>query len=122
MKVSTAILSNDISEVDGLKTKTISEAGMPVDGLGFNESGVTFDEVPLSQCSDGQKRLISARIGMAMNPDLRVLWVNDASLLDTDSINDLKAMADEHGYQLWLEQVSDEDKVGVHIEAKEVSV
>ena len=120
LKVSTAILTNDIREIDSLKTKTISEAGMPVDGLGFNESGVTFGEVPLSQCSDGQKRLISARIGMAMNPDLRVLWVNDASLLDSDSINDLKAMADENGYQLWLECVSDDEKVGVHIEAKEV--
>ena len=110
----------DMTAIDTLKTKTISEAGMPVDGLGFNESGVTFDDVPLSQCSDGQKRLISARIGMAMNPDLRVLWVPDASLLDTDSINDLKEMADENGYQLWLECVSDDEKVGVHIEAKEV--
>ena len=112
----------DMTVIDTLKTKTISEAGMPVDGLGFNESGITFDDVPLSQCSDGQKRLISARIGMAMNPDLRVLWVPDASLLDTDSINDLKAMADENGYQLWLECVSDDETVGVHIDAKEVSV
>ena len=114
------ILTNDIKDIDALKTKTISEAGMPVPGLGFNESGVTFGDVPLSQCSDGQKRLISARIGMAMNPGLKVLWVNDASLLDSDSINDLKTMADENGYQLWLEQVSDDEKVGVHIEAKEV--
>ena len=110
----------DMTAIDKMKTKTISEAGMPVDGLGFNETGVTFGNVPLSQCSDGQKRLISARIGMAMNPDLRVLWVNDASLLDSDSIKDLKAMADEKGYQLWLECVSDDEKVGVHIEAKEV--
>jgi len=93
---------------------------MPVSGLGFNESGVTFEDVPLVQCSDGQKRLISARIGMAMNPDLKVLWVNDASLLDSDSIKDLKSITDENGYQLWLEQVSDDEKVGVHIEAKEI--
>ena len=120
-RTKSASLKQEISDIDALKTKIISEAGMPVDGLGFNESGVTFGDVPLSQCSDGQKRLISARIGMAMNPDLRVLWVNDASLLDSDSINDLKAMSDEKGYQLWLEQVSDDEKVGVHIEAKEVS-
>ena len=120
MKATSLGMTVDMTAIDTLKTKTISEAGMPVPGLGFNESGVTFGEVPLSQCSDGQKRLISARIGMAMNPDLKVLWVNDASLLDSDSINDLKSIADENGYQLWLEQVSDEDKVGVHIEAKEV--
>ena len=120
LKATSIGMTVDMTTIDTLKTKTISEAGMPVPGLGFNESGVTFDEVPLSQCSDGQKRLISARIGMAMNPDLRVLWVPDASLLDSDSINDLKTMADDNGYQLWLEQVSDEDKVRVHIEAKEV--
>jgi len=55
-----------------------------------------------------------------MNPDLKVLWVNDASLLDSDSIKDLKSITDENGYQLWLEQVSDDEKVGVHIEAKEI--
>lgn len=120
LKATSIGMTVDMTAIDELKTKTISEAGMPVDGLGFNEYGVTFDEVPLSQCSDGQKRLISARIGMAMNPDLRVLWVNDASLLDTDSINDLKNMADENGYQLWLECVSDEENVGVHIEANGV--
>ena len=119
LKATSLGMTVDMTAIDTLKTKTISEAGMPVDGLGFNESGVTFDAVPLSQCSDGQKRLISARIGMAMNPDLKVLWVPDASLLDTDSINDLKVMADENGYQLWLECVSDDEKVGVHIEAKE---
>jgi len=118
-RTKSASLTQEIVDIDKLKTETISEAGMPVPGLGFNESGVTFDDVPLVQCSDGQKRLISARIGMAMNPDLRILWVNDASLLDSDSINDLKAMADENGYQLWLEQVSDDEKVGVHIEARE---
>jgi len=118
-RTKSASLTQEIVDIDALKTRTISEAGLPVPRLGFNETGVTFDNVPLVQCSDGQKRLISARIGMAMNPDLRVLWVNDASLLDTDSIKDLKAIADENGYQLWLECVSDDDKVGVHIEAKE---
>ncbi|MCK5217112.1 MAG: AAA family ATPase [Methanosarcinales archaeon] len=120
LKATSLGMTVDMTAIDELKTKTISDAGMPVIGLGFNESGVTFGNVPLSQCSDGQKRLISARIGMAMNPDLRVLWVPDASLLDTDSINDLKDMADENGYQLWLECVSDDETVGVHIEAKDV--
>ena len=110
----------DMTAIDELKTKTISEAGMPIDGLGFNEFGVTFSDVPLSQCSDGQKRMISARIGMAMNPDLRVLWVSDASLLDSDSINDLKTIADEKGYQLWLECVSDDENVGVHIDDESI--
>lgn len=109
-------LTVDMTAIDTLKTKTISEAGMPVVGLGFNESGVTFEEIPLSQRSSAEQRKISMSIGMAMNPDLKVLWLKDASLLDSDSIEDVKTMADENGYQIWLECVGEDKDVGIFIE------
>lgn len=105
----------DITAIDELKTTTIREANMPVPGLGFDETGVTFEDIPLSQRSSGEQRKISAAIGMAMNPNLRVLWIKDASLLDSESMDDIKAMAKEHGYQVWLEVVSDNGNVGIHI-------
>jgi energy-coupling factor transporter ATP-binding protein EcfA2 len=108
--------TDKINEIDALKTKTIGEAGMPVIGLGFNETGVTFEDIPLSQRSSAEQRKISMSIGMAMNPDLKVLWLKDASLLDSDSIEDVKAMADEKGYQVWLECVGDDKNVGIYIE------
>ena len=109
-------LTVDMTDIDKLKTKTISEAGMPVIGLGFNESGVTFEDIPLSQRSSAEQRKISMSIGMAMNPDLKVLWLKDASLLDSDSIEDVKTMADENGYQIWLECVGEDKDVGIFIE------
>lgn len=105
----------DMTAIDELKTKTIQEANMPVDGLGFAEMGVTFEGIPLSQRSSGELRMISAAIGMALNPKLKVLWVKDASLLDSDSLEDLKELAKKHGYQLWLEIVGDSEEVGIHI-------
>ncbi len=105
----------DITAIDELKTTTIQEANMPVPGLGFDETGVTFEDLPLSQQSSGEQRKISAAIGMAMNPNLRVLWIKDASLLDTESMDDIKAMAKEHGYQVWFELVGDNGNVGIHI-------
>ncbi len=109
-----------MTEIDELKTKTIAEVGMPVVGLGFNEDGVTFEDLPLSQRSSAEQRKISMAIGMAMNPDLKVLWMKDASLLDANSIDEVMAMATEHGYQLWLEVVGDNENVGIHIKAGEV--
>ena len=108
-------LTADIQDIDKLKSKTIQEVNMPITGLGFDENGVTFKDIPLSQRSLGEQRKISAAIGMALNPKLRVLWIKDASLLDTESIEDLKALAAEHDYQLWLEIVSDEGNIGIHI-------
>lgn len=108
--------TDKINEIDALKTKTIAEAGMPISGLGFNEDGVTFKDLPISQRSSAEQRKISMSIGMAMNPDLKVLWLKDASLLDSDSIEEVKAMADEHGYQVWLECVGDDKNVGIYIE------
>ena len=109
-------LTEKIEDIDALKSKTIQEANMPVPGLGFDENGVTFEDIPLAQRSDGERRKISARIGMALNPDLRVLWLKDASLLDHDSMKEMENLADEHGYQIWLERVGDEENVAIHIE------
>lgn len=116
LKATSIGMTVDMTAIDELKTKTISEAGMPVVGLGFNETGVTFEDIPLSQRSSAEQRKISMSIGMAMNPDLKVLWLKDASLLDSESIEDVKAMADDKGYQVWLECVGDDKNVGVYIE------
>jgi len=109
-------LSFEILSIDDLKTETIEEANMPITGLGFNETGVTFDSIPLSQCSSAEQRKISIAIGMAVNPKLRVLWIPDASLLDHESIEQVKAMAIEHDYQLFLELVDESGKLGIVIE------
>jgi hypothetical protein len=57
---------------------------------------------------------------MAMNPDLRVICIRDASLLDDDSKAALAAMAEERDYQIWLEVVGDPGELGVIIEDGEV--
>uniref|UniRef100_A0A6M3M4I1 Putative ATPase domain containing protein n=1 Tax=viral metagenome TaxID=1070528 RepID=A0A6M3M4I1_9ZZZZ len=109
-------LSFEILSIDDLKEQTIEEANMPIQGLGFNETGVTFDNIPLSQCSSAEQKKISVAIGMAINPELRVLWISDASLLDHESIEQVKAMAIEHDYQLFLELVDESGKLGIVIE------
>lgn len=109
-------LTKEIEGIDALKSKTIQEANMPVNGLGFNETGVTFEDIPLAQRSDGERRKISARIGMALNPDLRVLWLKDASLLDHNSMKEMENLAEAEGCQLWLERVDDIENVAIHIE------
>lgn len=95
-------------QVHNLRTElaeTIASAEFPVDGLKLDEDGVMFNGVPLAQASAAEQIKISAAVGLAMNPELRILIVRDASLLDEDSMAALRRFAEENGAQIWAECV-----------------
>lgn len=94
----------------------LEEASFPVVGLGFDEDGVTFEGVPLDQASQAQRVRVSVAMGIAMNPELRVLLVRDASLLDDESMGMIAQMAEDADAQLWLERVGDGDAGAIIIE------
>jgi hypothetical protein len=109
-----------IESVDKQKADLIEAAALPVEGLGFDEDGVTYHGVPFGQASAAERLKVSVGIAMAMNPDLRVICIRDASLLDDDSRAALVAMAKEHDYQIWYEVVGDPGSVGVVLEDGEI--
>ena len=109
-------LTAKIKEIDDLKERTIREAEMPVEGLGFNDLGVTFNDTLIKQCSTAEQNKVSVAIGMAMNPKLRVLLIRDGSALDSKSMKDIEEMVKDKGYQAWIELVSETGDVGIYIE------
>ena len=109
-------LTTQIEEIDELKSKTIQEANMPVEGLGFNEMGVTYNGTLIKQCSTAEQHWISITIGMAMNPKLRVILIHDGNALDSTNLKAIEKLAGDKGYQLWIEKVDETGKLGVYIE------
>lgn len=105
-----------IQELDERKAALIQAADLPVEGLTFDEDGVEYNGVPFVQSSAAERLKVSVAMAMALNPELRVICIKDASLLDADSKNALIALATEHDYQIWYEVVGDGGKVGVVIE------
>nr|MBA2684747.1 AAA family ATPase [Gemmatimonadaceae bacterium] len=91
-------------------------AEMPVAGLTLSEGGVFFGGEPFEQTSSAEQLRVSTAIGMAGNPKLRVMLVRDASLLDEEGEKLLATMAEEHGFQLWMETVGATGKVGIVME------
>lgn len=112
--------TEELEQIEFEKTTIMENANMPVPGLGFDENGVTFEGLPLAQRSQGEKIRISVGIGMAINPTLRTLWITDASLLDDESITEITRMAEDSGYQIFLEIVDQSGCMGVYIEDGEV--
>lgn len=109
-----------IAAIDREKQETIEQADFPVAGLGFDEDGVTLNGLPFEQASSAEQIKVSVAIGMALNPDLRVLMVKDGSLLDSDSLRSLYDMAVEHDHQVLVEAVFSDDPAAIQIEDGEV--
>jgi DNA repair exonuclease SbcCD ATPase subunit len=98
------------------KADAIAAAKMPVEGLGFGDSIVTFNGIPFEQCSSAEQLRVSMAIAMAANPKLRVIRIQDGSLLDEESLAAIGKMAEEKDYQVWIERVETSGKVGFIVE------
>ena len=108
------------TRLDGIKTKRaerVAAVAMPVEGLSIEEGVVHFEGVPFSQASAARRLDISLAIGMAQHPKLRVLRIENGSLLDKRMMEVIEARCAEHGFQAWIERVADSDEgVGIYIE------
>lgn len=98
------------------KLDAIAKAPMPVDGLSFGDSTVTFKGVPLDQASDAEQLMVSTAIAAALNPKLKVLRIRDGSLLDDDAMVRLADFATKHDFQIWIERVDGSGTVGFVME------
>lgn len=109
-------LTDQIEMVEKKKADAIKNAKLPVEGLSYDESGVKHNGLPLSQSSHSQQIVISMSMGMAINPDLRVMFVKDGEKFDSDTWKLVESLAHENDYQIWIEMVEESGKVGVYIE------
>ena len=98
-------LTAKINARNEAKRAAIHAAKMPVEGLGFGDGFVTLNGLPFDQASDAEQLRTSIAIAMKTNSKLRVIRVRDGSLLDTNSMNMLAAMAAENDCSVWIETV-----------------
>ena len=113
-------LTDKIAELDKTKTDGLAAATFPIDGLGFDDEGVTYRGVPFAQSSAAERLRVSVAMAMAVNPKIRVIRITDGSLLDSENLALIEEMAAAEGFQVWIERVDETGKVGVIIEDGEV--
>lgn len=109
-------LTHEIDEVDAEKKRVLEAAAMPIDGLGFDDGGVTYQGLPLKQAATSEQLRVGLAIAMALNPTLRVVRISDGSLLDEGGMQLVSEMAAAGDMQVWLERVDSSGGVGVVIE------
>ncbi len=102
---------------DGLKENWHK---IPDQKLSLTETEIAYDGTPYSQISYSEQLKVCIKIGMALNPKLKVLRISDWTLLDNKSKETVRQMSKEFGYQIWAEEVDDTGTVGFYIEEGEV--
>lgn len=111
-----AAFTAEIERLDREKEKLLASAKMPVAGLEFTDDGVLLNGLPFTQASGAEQLRVSFAMGMADNPALRIMSTRDGNVLDSQGMKLLAELADEHDMQVWIERVTDGEKIGVVIE------
>jgi len=113
-------ISDQLDELEAKQTKAIEEAKFPIPGLAFGNEEVIYEGLPFGQISNADQIRASVAIGMADNPELRVMRIKDGSLLDSSSMKIISEMCIDQDFQLFLEVVDESGDVGVYLEEGEV--
>ena len=108
-------LGDEIKIVENEKAKKLAEAVMPIEGLTILPDGLGYNGLPLEQECQSKRLKICVAIAMAMNSKLKVLRI-DGNGLDKDSLVAIGELVAGKDYQVWIEKVSDDNKIGFYIE------
>jgi DNA repair exonuclease SbcCD ATPase subunit len=82
-----------------------ASAELPVEGLTFGDSGIRVNGRLFDRLSSSEQLKMSATIGAAAAPELHIMLIKDASLLDDDSRAELIELAEKRRLQFWAERV-----------------
>jgi hypothetical protein len=102
------------------KMELMERTNFPIIGLDFQNGKVAYNNLPVSQASAAEKLRVGMAIAMALNPRLRVIRIEDGSLLDKQSWQVIEEMAAEGDYQVWIETVADAPGTGIYIHDGEI--
>jgi hypothetical protein len=98
-----------LAAIDQLLATTLAEVRMPVEGLAFDEDGLTYKGRPFPSSASGEERIVvGLGVAMASAPQLRLLRVDDGNRLDSFNRARVRQMIEEQGFQLLMVLVDDQ--------------
>lgn len=106
-------LTKKMVERENATNEAVAQANIPVPGLTFGpKKTLLLQGQPLAQASDGQRLQLSLEIGMALNPELKIMRIRNLNVLDKERMRFIAAFAEKRRYQVWGEWVTHEEGDG----------
>lgn len=105
-------LTNQMKALAESQDKKLKEASWPVPGMSVDEEGVLLDGLPIENACTRDRTIISAKVGMSLNPKLRLFICERGGDLDKETLAALEETLKENDFQMLLELVtrSEEDE------------
>jgi len=100
-------LTLKLDAYDFRKKKAIKEANFSVEGLGFDDTDITFNDMPFSQSSDMERLIVGYGIAKVLSPRFNILRLSRPGDLDPENLEHLYAMAAADDIQILTEMVND---------------
>ena len=101
------MLTDRLKAIEAEKANAMKAAKFPVEGLGFDADGVTFNGLPFEQASSAEQLDVAVAMGFAQHPELRIALIRDGSLLDHTMLARVAKVAEQFDGQVWIERVSE---------------
>lgn len=100
-------ITGRLTEIHNEKKEVFANSSLPIKGLEFDDEKITYKGLPLDddQIPTSQLIGIGVKIGMAYAPNLRLLIIQDGSLLDKKTLDFILKLCDEQNYQVLIEMV-----------------
>lgn len=106
------------------RAEAVANAKWPMSGMSLTEDGLLMDGIPFEQACTSQRIMASVKVGMALNPKLRLLVCQHGSDLDNATLDALAKVVEENKFQFICEVVTrtmeDEERCAVVIADGEV--
>ena len=120
--IEAATLTDSLTTIKNTKLKKTAAGKFPIAGLSVDDERAYYKAVPLSQRSTGELTRIGMAIACSQKPELRIVFIRNASILDQEGLAAVQKYAASKDYQLILEMVGDgkHAKSEIYIEAGEI--
>lgn len=121
LELMSAELTSSIEAIDRSKSEAIQNADLGVDGLGFDETGITLHGLPFDQASSAQQIDAAVKLSMKANPKLKIILIKHGSLVGRRAFEQLREIAEKNDFQIWMETVESSRPGAIVIEEGSVA-
>jgi len=122
IEAESAVLTDALRGIDTRKAEILNDANLPLPGLSFSDEHLLVDGIPFDDLNEAAQITTGLKMGMALNPKIRIVTLRRGNELDKSSMAVIDAFCAENDCQVWMQRVEDEPQGGIWIEDGEVVV
>ena len=113
-------LDDEIAALDKKKQAMLRKAKFPIKGLGFGETDITYNGVPLAECSSAERIRVTTAMAVALAPpgnSIKCPLIRNGSLLDDKSLAIIEQVITDADAQAFVEIVmrNEDDRQGADV-------